>query len=321
MMKKYILISIAICLAVSLVSCGEKLSDDYEYQAIKPELKISNTSMTIDANRQTIKVSITSNSYWSATTNSNWIYLENSKGKGNGGINIIVYANPSVSAGRNGVINATDGINEYIVTVTQDKAIPFISANKNGLDFTYSGGTSYINVESNIDWTALSDANWCTLSFSSSTITVNVLSNNSYSPRTANITFRNNYISNPPIIKVSQSAPKEPSISDLTVSDISKTSAKCKFTFNSSDLSVTRRGICYSSTEKNPTTSNQTIYSSGSSYSGTTSFDFTGLTHNTTYYVRPYVMTSVGTTYGNTTSFTTLKIISPDEGDNPTPNY
>lgn len=235
-MKKYILISIATCLAVSLGSCGEKLSDDYEYQAIKPELKISNTSMTIDANRQTVKLSITSNSYWSATTNSNWIYLENSKGKGNGSINVIVYANPSVSEERNGVINVTDGINGYIVQVTQDKA-------------------------------------------------------------------------------------KEPSVSDLSVSDITKTTAECKFTFNSSDLSVTRSGICYSSSEKNPTTNNQNIYYSIFSYNGATSFDLTGLTHNTTYYVRPYVVTSAGTTYGNTTSFTTLKANSPDEGDNPTPNY
>ena len=47
----------------------------------------------------------------------------------------------------------------------------------------------------------------------------------------------------------------------------------------------------------------------------------TNLKQNTIYYVRPYVITSLGTTYGETESFTTLKSNSPDDDDNPTPTY
>ena len=120
------------------------------------------------------------------------------------------------------------------------------------------------------------------------------------------------------MITVSQGAPKEPTVGSLTVSDITKTTATCKFTFNSSDLSVIRCGVLYGLTENSLTNK---IVASKSSYSGTGSFSLSGLTHNTTYYVRPYVETSVGITYGSTVQFTTAKIISPDEGDNPTPNY
>jgi uncharacterized protein (TIGR02145 family) len=65
---------------------------------------------------------------------------------------------------------------------------------------------------------------------------------------------------------------------------------------------VTQRGVCYS-TSVNPTTANSTIISG----SGTGSFtsNLTGLTANTTYYVRAYAINSAGTAYGNQVSFTT----------------
>ena len=61
-------------------------------------------------------------------------------------------------------------------------------------------------------------------------------------------------------------------------------------------------------TSENPTTSN-TRYEVGTTYASTgASFsqNLTGLTKNTTYYVRPYATNSHGTAYGTQTSFTTL---------------
>ena len=318
-MKRRILYLLSLLLL--LTSCDQKLNDAYEYEAIKSELSISQTSLSVDASEQTQKVQITSNSYWTVTTNKSWIYLETSKGKGNGAMSVKFEANPSVSEERNGEIIITDGINLHTLTVTQGKATPVISVSKNSLDFAYGGGSSSISVESNVDWTASSDANWCKLSTTSSKITVTVQSNDSYLPRTANITFKNALLLSPPVIKVSQNAPKEPIIGTLTISDVAKTTANCKFTYNSSDLSVIRTGICYSATESDPTMSDQNIYSSVSAYSGNAFHALIGLTHNTTYYVRPYVTTSIGTTYGSVFSFTTVKINSPEESDNPTPSY
>ena len=68
---------------------------------------------------------------------------------------------------------------------------------------------------------------------------------------------------------------------------------------------VTARGVCWS-TSSNPTTSLSTKTSDGT---GTGSFpsSITGLTANTTYYVRAYATNTSGTAYGNEISFTTLQ--------------
>jgi len=72
--------------------------------------------------------------------------------------------------------------------------------------------------------------------------------------------------------------------------------------------SVTERGICWS-TSPNPTTAD--THDSNGTGIGTYSVNLTGLTSNTTYYVRAYAINSSGTSYGDNISFTT----APDAGD------
>lgn len=72
---------------------------------------------------------------------------------------------------------------------------------------------------------------------------------------------------------------------------------------------VTARGVCWS-TSLNPTTaSSKTTDGSGT---GIFFSNITGLTSNTTYYVRAYAVNAIGTAYGNQMSFTTQLVI----GDN-----
>ncbi len=68
---------------------------------------------------------------------------------------------------------------------------------------------------------------------------------------------------------------------------------------------VTARGICYA-TATNPTIANTIV--TGGSGTGLFTTNLTGLTPNTTYYVRAYATNSVGTAYGNEISFTTTTI-------------
>ncbi|MBS1534569.1 MAG: hypothetical protein JST78_05775 [Bacteroidetes bacterium] len=65
---------------------------------------------------------------------------------------------------------------------------------------------------------------------------------------------------------------------------------------------ITARGICWAETSM-PTTSDNTIPSTGTT--GVFTSDISGLTANTTYYVRAYAINSTGTAYGNEISFTT----------------
>jgi hypothetical protein len=66
--------------------------------------------------------------------------------------------------------------------------------------------------------------------------------------------------------------------------------------------SVTARGVCWS-TSANPTTANSKT--SDGSGTGTFTSSITGLSANTTYYVRAYATNAAGTSYGAQVSFTT----------------
>ena len=66
---------------------------------------------------------------------------------------------------------------------------------------------------------------------------------------------------------------------------------------------ITRRGVCWNSTNPNPTTSNS--FTNNGTGIGSFTASLTGLIANTTYYTRAYATNSIGTSYGNTLVFTT----------------
>lgn len=74
---------------------------------------------------------------------------------------------------------------------------------------------------------------------------------------------------------------------------------------NDGGAPITSRGVCWN-TSANPTIALTTKTTDGTGTGAFTS-NITGLTANTTYYVRAYATNSVGTAYGNETSFTTLQ--------------
>lgn len=97
-----------------------------------------------------------------------------------------------------------------------------------------------------------------------------------------------------------------PTVTTNSVTNISHTTATCGGNVTSDGgASVTARGVCWS-TSQNPTISNScTINGTGT---GSFTSPITGLSPNTTYYVRAYATNSVGTQYGSQVSFTTNDI-------------
>lgn len=94
-----------------------------------------------------------------------------------------------------------------------------------------------------------------------------------------------------------------PSVTTNSATNINASSATSggNVTAQGSTL-VTARGVCWS-TSPNPTTSNsKTTDGSGT---GSYTSSITGLSSNTTYYVRAYATNSIGTSYGSQVSFTT----------------
>ena len=100
-----------------------------------------------------------------------------------------------------------------------------------------------------------------------------------------------------------------PTVVTAAISDISAFSATCGGNVSSDGgATVTARGVCWS-TSQNPTISDSHTTDGG----GTGSFisNITGLTPGTTYYVRAYATNSVGTAYGDHSSFMTVASTCP----------
>ena len=94
-----------------------------------------------------------------------------------------------------------------------------------------------------------------------------------------------------------------PTVTTNTVSNVSTTTATCGGNVtNSGSTSVTARGVCWS-TSQSPTVSGS--HTTNGSGTGSFTSSITGLTANTTYYVRAYATNSVGTAYGTQRTFTT----------------
>ncbi|MBK9330085.1 MAG: PKD domain-containing protein [Sphingobacteriales bacterium] len=104
-------------------------------------------------------------------------------------------------------------------------------------------------------------------------------------------------------IVVSDVNPQLPTLTTTAITNPANTTATSGGIITSQGTSsVTARGVCWS-TAQNPTIAN----SKTTDGTGTGSFtsNLTGLTTNTTYYVRAYATNTTGTSYGNEQSFTT----------------
>ena len=94
-----------------------------------------------------------------------------------------------------------------------------------------------------------------------------------------------------------------PTVTTNSVTSISTTTATCGGNVTSDGgATITARGVCWS-TSNNPTVSGS--HTTNGSGTGSFTSSVTGLTPNTTYYVRAYATNSAGTAYGSEVSFTT----------------
>ena len=99
-----------------------------------------------------------------------------------------------------------------------------------------------------------------------------------------------------------------PTVTTSEVTNIGKNTAKCGGEVTEGDYTVTARGVCWS-TADNPTIDDSHTVDGGGAGSFTS--NITGLTENTTYYVRAYATSGAGTVYGATKTFVTTAYILP----------
>ena len=104
-----------------------------------------------------------------------------------------------------------------------------------------------------------------------------------------------------------------PTVTTTAISEIDKTTATGGGNVTADGgATVTARGICWS-TSQNPTVDGS--HTTDGTGTGSFTSSMTGLTANTTYYVRAYATNSAGTAYGEQVSFTTLPDGIPGDVD------
>ena len=101
------------------------------------------------------------------------------------------------------------------------------------------------------------------------------------------------------------------SLTTTTASSVTENSAESGGNISSDGgSSVTARGVCWS-TSSNPTITDSTT--NNGSGTGSFSSSLSGLSANTTYYIRAYATNNAGTAYGGEKSFTTSASTTPVE--------
>jgi trimeric autotransporter adhesin len=106
----------------------------------------------------------------------------------------------------------------------------------------------------------------------------------------------------------------QPTITTDAASNISFNSAKLQGTVSAKGtFDISEYGICWSSTNTNPTTADIKLTKTGNIATVPSSFtiDATNLAVNTTFNYRAYVISNGVTTYGNTLTFNTLAVTLP----------
>ena len=102
-----------------------------------------------------------------------------------------------------------------------------------------------------------------------------------------------------------------------TITNLTPYSATCGGSIlDNGGVDVTERGVCWG-TEPNPTVDG--VHTSDGSGMGAFTSIITGLERGTTYYVRAYATSSMGTSYGEEVGFTTLGIPIPEGDARPCP--
>ncbi len=97
-----------------------------------------------------------------------------------------------------------------------------------------------------------------------------------------------------------------PTVTTNNATSIEATTITCGGVVTSDGgATVTARGVCWSKTSQNPTISGS--HTTDGTGTGSFTSNITGLTQNTTYYVRAYATNSKGTSYGATQQFSTSK--------------
>ena len=138
---------------------------------------------------------ISNTNHWTISSDaSSWLSITPSSGQNDGTIQVSAASNTSISQ-KSAVITVNGrGIETRTITVTQEGAVPFVSASESTISLTTSAGDKTFNISSNTNWSITRNgATWFTFSPTSgsgdASIKLTTTANTTYSERTARATL------------------------------------------------------------------------------------------------------------------------------------
>lgn len=274
----------------------------------------------------TLSVQASNNCEWNITWSDSWILnITPSKGRGVQNVLLTVEQNPSSANLRTAIVTVSNSNRSIVRTITVKQSANAERLQVSGLidgKLTFpSMGTEYkITVSSNTHWTVKNIPSWLQVSPSEgrndSEVSVKADANQTKDVLTGTLLFNGDGGASVEV-SVSQEVASQPTVTSPQLIAVDKTEATVTFTYTS-ELPVTTYGLCYD-TKENPDLQTSPYESRiGSESNGEANISLRKLTSNTTYYVRAYATSSVGTQYSDCVSFTT-KSGTPDIGDNTKP--
>ena len=112
------------------------------------------------------------------------------------------------------------------------------------------------------------------------------------------------------VVTFTTEASTAPIVTTAPYNDLLATTVTCGGNvLSDGGMPITSRGICWSDINPTPTIYNNVVEAGAGT--GEFSLMLTGLTSNTTYHVRAYATNALGTTYGETVTFTTIIPVLP----------
>jgi len=295
---------ISFLFAITLITCKKPEPEVTLSLIVNPAIK------SIDGNQGSFDIVVSATTKWTASSDNNWLTIAQMQGNADALVKVQYQANTSVTARTASITFIGTGVPNQTVTVTQAGLAPTLTVSPSNQNANATSGSAIYTVTSTVNWAVQSDQQWATITNTSGagngTITVNYLANTQSTQRTANISVSGSGVSTQ-IVSLLQAGAvitTQPTVTTTAISNIAQTTAITGGNVTADGgAAVTGRGVCYSTTNQTPTTADsKTTDGSGT---GTFTSNLSGLTANTTYYVRAYATNANGTSYGTMLSFTT----------------
>ena len=287
-------------------------------------LSVSPQSLSFAAIDQQMKtIGIVCNDDWTIVATHDWLNLSVLSGSGDGSAMVGCEPNNTGLPRQGEVIVQSGGKLERIsVTQAAREIESVLVLSPHMVTFKASGMEEHeVSVICNDEWIAQSSDSWLHLSelhgYGDGMFIVYSDMNDTGEERWGTIIVRSGRME--AMIEVVQNPAEPATITVPQITGIRKDQAVVSFTYDS-EIPVTVYGICYSSETEHPDMNSSPYVSlTGSDTQGSPMIELTGLSKETTYYVRAFVKRpGEDVQYSETAVFTTLSG-KPGENDNVTP--